>query len=221
MKTIIVNEKEIDVPTSWNNIRFDRFNEFSKLINSQKTEAEFNEEFKHLDEEIRSLEWSLENVRMNTKLACFWTGLSEEEISMCNIEEVEEILTSMDFLNESYVPIAIDKFKFKGVEYFLPKPGMVEENFGTFIEAEQVEINNKRLEKGDLSALPKQMAILCKKKGEERGVINDDVVNKRANAFKKMDMATIWDVGFFLTQHESSLMNLSLTYLLQEETEKQ
>jgi len=221
MRTIIVNEQEIDVPTGWNNIRFDRFNEFSKLINSQRTEEEFNKEFEHLDEEIRSLEWSLENVRMNTKLACFWTGLSEEEISMCNIEEVEEILTSMDFLNESYVPVAIDKFKFKGVEYFLPKPGMVEENFGTFIEAEQVEINNKRLEKGDLSALPKQIAILCKKKGEEKGIINESVIKKRANAFKKMDMATIWDVGFFLTQHESSLMSLSLTYLLQEGMEKQ
>ena len=98
---------------------------------------------------------------------------------------------------------------------------MVEENFGTFIEAEQVEINNKRLEKGDLSALPKQIAILCKKKGEEKGIINESVIKKRANAFKKMDMATIWDVGFFLTQHESSLMSLSLTYLLQEGMEKQ
>ena len=140
---------------------------------------------------------------------------------MCNIDEVEEILSSMDFLNESYVPIAIDKFKFKGIDYFLPQAGLAKENFGKFIEAEQVEINNKRLEKGDLSALPKQMAILCKRKGEENGLINDDVIDKRVKAFQKMDMATIWDVAFFLTQQENLLMNLSLTYLLQEATQKQ
>ncbi|QDP66773.1 MAG: hypothetical protein GOVbin5978_49 [Prokaryotic dsDNA virus sp.] len=221
MKTIIVNDKEIDVPTGWHNIRFDKFNEFSKLVNSQKTQEQFNEENSHLDEYIRELEWSLENVRMNTKLACFWTGLPEEEISMCNIETIEEILKSMDFMNESYVPVAIDKFKFKGFEYFLPKPGMKGENFGTYIETEQVEINNKRLEKGDLSVLPKQIAILCKRKGEERGLVNDEVIKKRAAAFRKLDMATIWDVGFFLTQHESSLMTLFLTSLIQEQTEKQ
>ncbi len=221
MKTITVNDKEIDVPTGWDNIRFDRFNEFSKLVNSQKTQEQFNEENSHLDEYIRELEWSLENVRMNTKLACFWTGLPEEEISMCNIETIEEVLKSMDFMNESYSPIAIEKFKFKGFEYFLPKPGMKGENFGTYIETEQVEINNKRLEKGDLSVLPKQIAILCKRKGEEKGLVNDDVIKKRAAAFQKLDMATIWDVGFFLTQHESSLMTLFLTSLIQEQTEKQ
>lgn len=221
MKTITVNDKEIDVPTGWDNIRFDRFNEFSKLVNSQKTQEQFNEENSHLDEHIRELEWSLENVRMNTKLACFWTGLPEEEISMCNIETIEEVLKSMDFMNESYSPIAIEKFKFKGFEYFLPKPGMKGENFGTYIETEQVEINNKRLEKGDLSVLPKQIAILCKRKGEEKGLVNDDVIKKRAAAFQKLDMATIWDVGFFLTQHESSLMTLFLTSLIQEQTEKQ
>lgn len=220
MKTITINEKDIDVPTSWNNITFNKFNKFSVLINSQRTEEEFSKDYEELDEDIRNLEWSLENVRLNTKLACFWTGLTEEEVSLCNIDEVENILSSMDFMNESYTPIAIDKFKFKGLEYFLPQPGMVKENFGTFIEAEQVEINNKKLKKGDLSVLPKQIAILCKREGEERGLINDEIINKRANSFKNLDMATIWDVAFFLTQQENKLMTLSLTYLLQTETPK-
>ena len=220
MKTITINEKDIDVPTSWNNITFNKFNKFSVLINSQRTEEEFSKDYEELDEDIRNLEWSLENVRLNTKLACFWTGLTEEEISMCNIDEVENILSSMDFMNESYTPIAVDKFIFKGLEYFLPQPGMVKENFGTFIEAEQVEINNKKLKKGDLSVLPKQIAILCKREGEERGLVNDEIVDKRANSFKNLDMATIWDVAFFLTQQENKLMTLSLTYLLQTETPK-
>lgn len=221
MKTIVVNDKEIEVPTSWSNITFEKFNEFSKLINSQKTEEEYEEEFAGLDDDLKSLQMSLENVKMNTKLACFWTGLSEDEISLCDMEKVEEILTSMEFLNESYTPVALSSFKFKGSEYFLPEPGLKKENFGTFIEAEQVEINNKRLEKGDLSALPRQMAILCKKKGEEKGLVNDALIEKRVKAFQKIDMATVWDVAFFLSQHENSLMILFLTYLRQEGMQKQ
>ena len=94
------------------------------------------------------------------------------------------------------------------------------ENFGTFIEAEQVEINNKKLEKGDLSGLPKQIAILCRAEGEERGLIDDKLIEQRVQVFQKLDMATIWDVGFFLTQQENSLMTVFLTYLRQEGMEK-
>ena len=221
MKTITINDKEVEIPTGWENITFEKFNAFSKFVNSQMTEKEFNEENKEMDEELRALEWSLYNIKLNTKLACFWTGLSEEEISLANIEEVEEVLKSMEFINKTYVPIAIDYFKFNDVKYLLPKPGMQGENFGTFIEAEQVEINNKKLEKGDLSGLPKQIAILCRAEGEERGLIDDDLIAKRVKIFQKLDMATIWDVGFFLTQHESSLMTLFLTYLHQEGMGKQ
>ena len=39
----------------------------------------------------------------------------------------------------------------------------------------------------------------------------DDEINKRALMFQELDMATIWDVGFFLTRHESLLMTSFLT----------
>ena len=71
MKTIVINEKTIEVPTGWDNIRFDKFNEFSKLINTQKTEEEFNKENEDLDVEVLALEWSMYNIMLNTKLACF------------------------------------------------------------------------------------------------------------------------------------------------------
>tara|TARA_B100001094_G_C18055641_1_gene732335 strand:- start:43 stop:729 length:687 start_codon:yes stop_codon:yes gene_type:complete len=221
MKTIVISDKEIDIPTAWNNITFEKFNEFTKLVKSQKSLEELEEELVEVDESIKELQISLANIQMNTKLACFWTGLSEHEIAMCNIDEVEDVIASMSFLNEAYSPIALDSFKFQGTEYFLPKGGFEGENFGTFIEAEQIELNNKKLEKGVLDVLPRQIALLCKKKGEKRGLVNDALIDKREKKFKKLDMATIWDVGFFLTQHESSLMMLFLTSLRQEEMQKQ
>lgn len=220
MKTITINEKEVEIPTGWENITFEKFNSFSKLINSQITQEEWNKENEDMDEEVKSLEWSLHNIRLNTKLACFWSGLSEEEISLANIDDVEEVLKSMEFINNTYVPIPIDYFRFNDVKYLLPNKGMQGENFGTFIEAEQVEINNKKLEKGDLSGLPKQIAILCRAEGEERGLIDDKLIEQRVQVFQKLDMATIWDVGFFLTQQENSLMTVFLTYLRQEGMEK-
>ena len=39
MKTITINEKEVEIPTGWENITFEKFNSFSKLINSQITQA--------------------------------------------------------------------------------------------------------------------------------------------------------------------------------------
>ena len=221
MKTIVINEKEIELPESWIEINFKRFEAFSKLVRSQKTEKELKEEYQEEDmsEDIMSLKISLDNMNFNTKIACFWSGLSEEELSVLSIDEVEEIIRSVSFVNESYIPIILDKFTFRDETYYLPEPGMVKQNFGTYIEAEQIELNNKNLEMGNIAVLPRQLAILCKKKDEKPGLIDDDVVDKREELFKELDMATIWDVGFFLHKQESTLMNAFLTSLKKVETE--
>jgi len=220
MKSITINEVEIDIPTSWVDVTFERFKGFNDIVNAQPSMEEVEEMFADSNEEVRQLELSLLNINQNTKLACYWTGLSEDEISMCGLDEIEEVISTVQFLSDPYNPIALDKFTFNNAVYYLPDPGMANENFGTFIEAEQIELHNKKLETGDLTVLTKQVAILCKQKGDKRGIVNDALVDKRAEEFKQLDMATIWDVGFFLIQHENALMKLFLTSTLQEETQK-
>ena len=220
MKTIKINESEIKLPTSWVDVTFEQFVGFNNIVKTQPTQEEIDEMFSEDTDEIRQLELSLININQNTKLACYWTGLSEEEISLCGLEDIETIISSVGFLSEQYIPIALDKFTFKNDIYYLPKPGMATENFGTFIEAEQVELHNKKLETGDLTVLTKQVAILCKQKDDKRGLIDDDLVERRAKEFEQLDMATIWDVGFFLMQHEKALMKISLTSQVQEEIQK-
>jgi len=220
MKNITINEVEVEIPTSWVDVTFERFCGFNEIVKMQPTESEVEEMFSESNDEVRQLELSLLQINQNTTLACYWTGLSEEEISVCNIDDIEEILTSISFLNDIYTPIALDKFTFKNDVYYLPEPGMATENFGTFIEAEQIELHNKKLETGDLTVLTKQVAILCRQKGDKRGLVNDALIDKRAEEFKQLDMATIWDVGFFLTIHENSLMKRFLTLAHQEEIQK-
>jgi len=221
MTTIILNEKEVDLPDSWLDVTFNDFLAFSKIIKQQKTEEELIDLYKDESEEIQTLQMSLANINFNTKIACFWTGMTEQEISLCALEDIEEVMKQMQFLNEQYHPISLDKFTFRDEVYYLPNLNMEGENFGTYIEAEQVEINNKKIENGNLDILPKQMAILCKKEGEVKGLVDDDLIDKREALFREIDMATVWDVAFFLFRHESTLMTVFLTSLRKEEMLKQ
>jgi len=216
MITITINEKDIDIPSNWTDITFEQFLAFSNLSKSQKTEEELKEKYADLDEELKDLQITMDNIKFNTKLACFFTDMTEDEMAMCDMEIVENILKALGFLQTQYMPIAISSFKIGEEEFFLPKPGMVEENFGTYIEAEQIELNNKKLKAGILEVLPKQVAILCRKKGEKRGLINDKLIEERESKFKKLDMATIWDVAFFLFRQEQLLMTSFLTSLKEE-----
>tara|TARA_Y100001938_G_C8092208_1_gene435731 strand:- start:1766 stop:2452 length:687 start_codon:yes stop_codon:yes gene_type:complete len=221
MVTVKLGDREVDIPSNWVDITFEQFLGFSELCKSRKSEEELKEKYENLDEEIKDLQITMDNIKFNTKLACYFTDLSEEEMAMCDMEQVEKILNALGFLQQEYMPIAISSFKIGDEEFFLPSKGMVKENFGTYIEAEQVELNNKKLEAGVLQVLPKQVAILCKKKGEKAGLIDDDLVAEREKKFKKLDMATIWDVGFFLLQQEGLLMRNFLTYLKAGETARQ
>jgi len=225
MKIIKINEKEIEIPTSWFDVSFEQFIQFSNISKARKSEADVisgykNDSNESDNEEIISLLVSIDNVEFNTKIVCFWTGLDESEIALCSLDMIEDILKTIDFVGEQYNPIALDKFTFNDETFLLPKGGMEDENFGTYIEAEQVELNNKRIENGDFGYLPRQIALLCKKEGEKRGLVDEVMIEERTQKFKKLDMATIWDVAFFLLKQENKLMMHSLTLLQMEETQK-
>mgnify|MGYP003142324544 FL=1 len=221
MITVTINENDFDIPSNWTDITFEQFLGFSKLAKSQKSQEEMQEKYADLDEELKDLQMTMDNIKFNTKLACYFTNMTEDEMAMCEMEKVEEILEALNFLQVEYQPINIKSFKIGEEEFFLPLPGMVKENFGTYIEAEQIELNNKKLEAGILEVLPRQAAILCKKKGEEKGLVNDKIVDEREAKFKKLDMATIWDVGFFLLRQEQLLMTNFLISLKEVKTTKQ
>ena len=203
MIKIELGEKEYEIPHKWEEVKFSKFLEFYKLTKTFKTQEELEEEVKDKGE-IKDLYLSLDNLKANTKMVSFWTGLTEDEVAMCDIEQVAKALKDLTFLHENYKPIHIESFLFEGEKYYLPKISLEKMTFGEYIKAEQLELNAKKLENGKIEVLPEQVAILCKKEGES--VVSDEDVEKRAELFKNLDMATIWDVAFFLTRHESLLM---------------
>ena len=89
---------------------------------------------------------------------------------------------------------------------------MAKSSFGRYVEAEQLELQTKLLKNGRLEIMPRQVAILCKKEGEIEK-LNDDIIDQRAILFRKLDMAAILDIGFFLTKLEQKL---TLTFLISQ-----
>ena len=212
MDTLIVNEQEIDIPQGWEDVTFDKFLKFSKLIKNIFVDDD--------KEEVDDIEKTLRNLKDNTKILSFWTDNTEEEISMWDLEDAHKVMTKLNFTQEEYNPISIGSFTIGEETFILPEELMTKSSFGRYIEAEQLEMQQSLIEKGDLDYLPKQIAILAKKEGEEEK-LNDDLIDERAEKFKQLDMATVWDVGFFLQKLEQKYILHSLISQEVTETQKQ
>ena len=210
MDTLTINEQEIDIPTHWGDVTFDKFLKFSKLI---KTLYEDTEGLDDIEQTLRTL-------KDNTIILSFWTDKTEEEISMWDLEEAQEVMSKLNFTQDNYEPISIGSFTINEETFHLPQEFMGKSSFGRYIEAEQLEMQQGLIEKGDLDYLPRQIAILAKKEEEEEK-LNDDLIDERAEKFKQLDMATVWDVGFFLQKLEQECMINSLISQVGEETQKQ
>ena len=210
MDTLKINEQEIDIPTHWGDVTFDKFLKFSKLIKTLYEDTE------GLDD----IEQTLRNLKDNTIILSFWTDKTEEEISMWDLEEAQNVMSKLNFTQDNYEPISIGSFTINEETFHLPQEFMGKSSFGRYIEAEQLEMQQGLIEKGDLDYLPRQIAILAKKEEEEEK-LNDNLIDERANQFRKLDMATIWDVGFFLQKLEQKYMLHSLISQVVVETQKQ
>lgn len=212
MEKFVVNEKEVEIPTMWEDVTYERFMDFSKLIGNFQEKKEAKE-----GDEVAQWENTLVDLKNNTRVLSFWSGLEESEISMLDLEVAADMMKHFGFISDAYNPINIKSFKINDEEFILPEDLMRKSSFGRYIEAEQLEMQANLLEKGQMDVLPRQIAILCKKEGEVEK-LDDALIDKRAKMFEKLDMATIWDVGFFLGKLEQRLM---LSFLTSQEVKLQ
>jgi hypothetical protein len=197
----------VQLPESWLEIKWRKFLDFTKIINSYDADIKKGEEEKE-DTDYKTV---LRNLEYNTKILSFWTGCTTEEVSHWDMKEAEEIMQVLSFVNLEYVPIEIKSFTIGEEKFLLPKDLMKSSSFGRYIEAEQLEIQSSMIDQGKIEYMPRQIAILCKKEGESEK-LDDDIIDNRAELFKQLDMATIWDVAFFLNKLEQGLLTSFLTY---------
>ena len=210
-----LNDNIIELPDNWMEVSFGDFVGFTKLIQNF-----VNREAANKNDVTKEWENALLDLKDNTQILCYWSKLTEEQVSMLDIDVAANLMNHLTFLNESYVPIHIESFVLKEEKFYLPVEFMQKSSFGRYIEAEQLELHSNMLDKGNLDILPRQIAILCKKEGESEK-LDDGIIDKRAEMFKKLDMATIWDVAFFLNKLEQRLVISSLTLQEVEVMQKQ
>jgi len=216
MEKFVLNEKEVELPSGWEDVSWKKFVAFSKLCESFGGRKEVKE-----GDEVAEWEKTLLDLQDNTKILSFWCELDESEISLLDLDLAAEVMKHLSFATEPYIPIHIQSFTIGKEKFVLPEELMRKSTFGRYIEAEQLELQANLLEKGNIEIMPRQLAILCKKEGEEEK-LDDDLIDKRAKAFEDLDMATIWDVAFFLGKLEQRLMLSFLTSQeMKTETQKQ
>jgi hypothetical protein len=215
MKDFTMNDKAIVLPESWLEVTWERFYGFTKLIDKHTKKIEtYKEENPDDDFEFRETIMQLD---YNTEVLSYWTGVSLQDVSHWDLVEANDLMKTLSFVNQKYQPIDISSFKIGEEEFFLPKDLMRKSSFGRYIEAEQLELQSNLIQDGHISYMPRQLAILCKKEGEDER-LNDDLIDKRAKMFEKLDMATIWDVAFFLNKLEQGLLT---SFLISQEVAMQ
>lgn len=218
-------ERDVVIPIEWKDITVKYWGELSTIIKKHYTlasqEDEIREEERHellenplLSDLIKENALNDSQVlKMNSDIFTYITGLTKEETSMVDVSKITQVISLINKLTEEYKPKGIRSFEFEGEEYFFPSEFFKKQTYGDFIESTQLDMYIKDMENGRFDILPEQMAILCRRTGEE---YDDDLIPEKAEKFRGLTMDVIWEFSFFLTLQTERLAKLSPTYLAKQ-----
>ena len=216
-------EREVVIPTEWKDITLEYWCGMISIIKSnhdraklRKNSTKNNKEVEDIDQTIDYLAFEdkqledFENIQLNQELFCYMTGLDKESIKLVDIKSVQEVISVIEVLLQEYKPKGFNSFVCEEETYYFPSEFLRKNTYGDYIEATQLDMYIESMKHGKFDVLPEQMAILCRKTGEE---YDDDKIEEKTKMFKKLKMDTIWEFGFFLTQQNIKLAKLSNTFL--------
>jgi hypothetical protein len=204
MVTLDIDGKKYEVPTEWKDITLDYWCGWFDIIkiNEQKHRSKLKEgefdETKPFDKIS-----TVEMLKMNTDIFQYITKIDDKTLQMCDVDSVSRAMELIGKVTEEYKPMGMDGFIFEEEKYFFPKEAMFNNTFGDYIESTQLDMTIENMKHGIFDVLPEQMAILCRKAGEE---YDEDGIDKKTERFKLLTMDIIWEFSFFL-----SIQNLKLT----------
>lgn len=139
-----------------------------------------------------------------------YTGIPLKELKASNVKDVNDILETMAFIRKPYQPKASTSFEFDGSEYGCEED-LVNQKFEDWVSI-QTTLYNFREEQ--YKALPKLLAILCKKKGE---VLDDIDLEERTNLFRQLPITKAKNIeGFFLQKQEEYKVITQLYSIIKE-----
>tara|TARA_Y100001938_G_scaffold37030_1_gene51092 strand:+ start:3785 stop:4489 length:705 start_codon:yes stop_codon:yes gene_type:complete len=214
------NEIKCNIPNCWSEITIAQYSKIISILESYKLDEPAQSLVgKDLEEFEKQKKYN--NVRINTEILRYLTGLDMTIVKSINMKQAENMIGMMTELLQTKIDYSMkegerDFFEFKGIKYNFPLAYMRDTTFGDYIESEQVAVANAKIENNRFGAFAEQMAILCKQDGVEN---TEEVIQKKTRLFANLPMDIAWKFVFFLSKQMSILKKSSESYLkLETET---
>ena len=149
-------------------------------------------------------------VKKMTQILLQLTDLDLEKVKLLSSGE---ILILFDYLQKILTEPPEQKefksFEFRGDTWVMPEKNMTSSTYDEWMDCMTLEDLMGENE-GRFMLMPKILAVLTRKPDEDW--YNDEWFEERAEAFKQLDMGTLWQVFFFIRKRNKKLMKLLKTY---------
>ena len=207
---------DFEVPTEWKDMSVSYWAELTSIINKHQEKNKLKKnhyEDKYegeadLDKILGNIE-IVDEVRLNGDIFAFISGLSAENMKKVDMEQVTNVINTLGILTEEYKPTGARSFEFEGETYYFPSEMLRKNTYGDFIESTQLDMTVESMKNGRYDVLPEQMAILCRREGEE---YDEDLIEEKTEKFKNLKMDAVMEFAFFLTNQSNRLQMLFNTY---------
>ena len=206
MIEIKIQNDSYDIPTEWRDMTLRYWCGLYAVINKYNERDEDGNliEVEHSD---------VQTLKINRDIFMYLTGIKESQMQELDIQSVTDAVNVFSGAVTEYKPLGVDRFEQDGETYYFPKEFLKRNTFGDYIEATHLESTVKIMKHGRFDILPEQMAILCRKSGEE---YDDDVIPAKTEKFKELTMDIVWEFAFFLTQQSVRLTKTFQMFLGKE-----
>jgi len=209
MVEIKIQDTTYEVPTKWKDITLNWWCGLYTIINKYNKRDEEGNVIEAEHTEVQTLQ-------LNRDIFMYLTGVNANDMKMLDMESVNTAVGTVGELLQEYKPQGIDRFEFEGETYFFPKEFLKRSTFGDYIESTHLESTIQIMKHGRFDVLPEQMAILCRKAGEE---YDDDEIPQKSDKFKELTMDIVWEFSFFLTMQSVKLTRTFQMFLGKTEEE--
>tara|TARA_R100001463_G_scaffold122830_1_gene179415 strand:- start:802 stop:1488 length:687 start_codon:yes stop_codon:yes gene_type:complete len=214
--TIRLKENEewldLEIPTEWKDITVSYWAELTSIISKHQKDNDlkknhYKEKFegeKDMKKLLSDIEF-LDEMKLNRDIFAFIAKMDKEDVKRVDMNQITEVINTIGVLTKEYVPKGMKSFEFEGETYNFPSEFLRNNTYGDFIESTQLDMNIENMKNGRYDVLPEQMAILCRRVGEE---YDEDLIPEKTEKFKKLKMDTVMEFAFFLTNQSSRLQTL-------------
>ena len=178
MKTIVFNQKQYSIPTCWQDVTVKQIVDAAQL-------AEL-----------------LEDAPIIAIISAY-TGIPVKELRLSKTKEVQDIIMIMEFIQTPYEPCPATGFEHQGQDYNCEED-LSNQKFEDWVSVQTAMYNHREQQEG---ALPRLIAILCKKKGE---TLDDIDLNERTEIMNSLPMTAAKDVECFFLHSLNAYKSLIL-----------